>query len=360
MLLCIAIGFIVASGRFSRYDLLAVAFYLGLAGFGWYPMTAAFAVMLISSVGVVFTGSGGDLLELSISLSLVAATCVPWVIVTHMVLLAVLTTYISLSSPTLAEGGIYGIVGIAVIAFLAGVAFRLVAARETFLVSERARVVGDLEAIAREDRERIADELHDGIAHDLTLVLFHSRALPKQPDDDARQVSLSTIEESAERALLSIQSLLSLMRDAPAGDLVDRASRYDGRVTKAASSLGELLNGAGVSTTVATPRSLLYVDPSAERMLTETAIEAVTNIIKHAPKSQAATIEINERSDVVELVVTNTSSNGRMKSDPPMSGRGLKRAAERLEGVNGMLKYGWTTDGWTLQATVPAEVGEAR
>src|SRR5690606_34586438 len=95
----------------------------------------------------------------------------------------------------------------------AGVAFRLVTAREGVLVAERARIVKDLEAIAHEERERIADELHDGIAHDLTLVLFHARALPRQPDDESRQVSLTTIEESAQQALQSIQSLLSLMRE---------------------------------------------------------------------------------------------------------------------------------------------------
>lgn len=213
VLLVVAIGFVVESGEFTRYDLLAVVFYLGLAAFAWHPMTAAFIVMLISSVGVVFTGSGGDLLELAISLGLVAVTCAPWVIITHVVVLAVLTAYVAVESANLAAGGVYSITGIATIAFLTGVAFRLVAARETILVAERARVERDLAAIAREDQERIADELHDGIAHDLTLILFHARALPRQPDDAARQVSLTTIEESAEQSLQSIQSLLSLMRD---------------------------------------------------------------------------------------------------------------------------------------------------
>ncbi|WP_460002675.1 hypothetical protein [Microbacterium xylanilyticum] len=43
-------------------------------------------------------------------------------------------------------------------------------------------------------------------------MLFNARALPRQPDEASRQVSLTTIEESAENALQSIQSLLSLMR----------------------------------------------------------------------------------------------------------------------------------------------------
>lgn len=197
VLLLVAIGFIVAGGKFTRYDLLAVAFYAGLAAFAWHPMTAAFIVMVISSVGVVFTESGGDLLELAIALGLVAVTCAPWVIVAHAVLLGLLTTFIAVDTSTLVTGGVFGIAGIAAIAFLVGVAFRLVAAREAVLVAERARVAQDLAAIAREDQEQIADELHDGIAHDLTLILFHARALPRQPDQATRQVSLTTIEESA-------------------------------------------------------------------------------------------------------------------------------------------------------------------
>ncbi|MGY1553141.1 sensor histidine kinase [Microbacterium sp. A588] len=359
VLLCIAIGFTIAGGGFTRYDLLAVALYVGLAGFAWHPMTAAFIVMLICSVGVVFTGSGGDLLELSMTLSLVAATCGPWVIGTHVVLLAALTTYMTLSGPTLAAGGIYGIAGIAVIAFLAGVAFRLVAARETVLVAERTRIVRDLEAIARDERERIADELHDGIAHDLTLVLFHARALPRQPDEDARQVSLKTIEDSAEQALQSIQSLLSLMRDTLTEGPPTRSIRSAENVAETASSLAALLKDAGIPTSVTTPRVPLQLAPTTARVLTETAIESVMNIIKHAPTSQSASIEIHDRPDAIEVVVTNSASADLSGNGRAMGGRGLRRAAQRLKQIGGELDHGWTANGWVLRATVPVPGDDA-
>ena len=59
VLLVVEVGFLFASGEFTRYDLLAIALYAGVAGFAWHPTAAAFLVMLISSVGVAFTGSGG-------------------------------------------------------------------------------------------------------------------------------------------------------------------------------------------------------------------------------------------------------------------------------------------------------------
>ncbi|MDQ0642779.1 sensor histidine kinase [Microbacterium murale] len=358
VLVGVAVGFIVASGEFTRLDLLAIAFYAGLAAFAWRPSTAAYIVMLISSIGVVFTGSGGDLLELAIALSLVTATCVAWVIIAHVVLLGALSAYVATSSSTLTQGGIYAIAGIAVIAFLAGLAFRLVAARETILLAERERVEQDLEAIAREEQERIADELHDGIAHDLTLILFHARALPKQPDDAARQLSLTTIEDSAEQALQSIQSLLSLMRDTATEGPESHPTRYDGNVVEAISSLGALLNDAGIPTRVTAPRTPLSVTPAAERVLTETAIEAVTNIMKHAPRSQSASIDILEHGDAMELVVTNLAPSSTTPSDSPASGRGLKRARQRLAQNHGELESVQMSDGWTLRATVPAPVDE--
>lgn len=232
VLLLVAIGFIVAGGKFTRYDLLAVAFYAGLAAFAWHPMTAAFIVMLISSVGVVFTESGGDLLELAIALSLVAVTCAPWVIVAHVVLLGLLTTFIAVDSSTLATGGVFGIVGIAAIAFLVGVAFRLVAARETVLVAERARVAQDLAAIAREDQEQIADELHDGIAHDLTLILFHARALTSTAGPGCAR-GLAHHDRGIGRAGASQHPLAALAdarrRDGRAGDPLKSLRRKRGR-----------------------------------------------------------------------------------------------------------------------------------
>lgn len=360
VLVCIAIGFILASSSFTRNDLLAIAFCLGLAAFAWHPATAAVIVMLISGVGVVFTDNGGDLLELSIALGLVAATCVRWVIVTHVALLATLTAHLSVSGSTLAAGGVFAIAGVAVISFLVGVGFRLVAAREMLLIAERTRIANNLEAITREERERIADELHDGIAHDLTLVLFHARALPRQPDDKARQLSLTTIEDSAEQALKSIQALLSLMRDTPTESTPRRTRRYDGNVADAVASMAALLRDAGISTRVAAPHVPLSVGPGLEQVLIDIAHEAVTNIIKHAPNSHSATVEVSNYSDHVELVVTNSAVANVTGEGRAVGHRGLARAKQRLGQSGGDLHYGWTAGGWTLRATLPVTIGPAQ
>lgn len=354
VLLCIAIGFIIAGGgELTRFDLLALAFYAGLAASAWHPTTGAFVVMVICSVGVLFTRSGGDLLELAIALGLVAITCAPWVIATHVVLLGLLTADLAVNASALTGGGVYGIIGIAAVSFLAGIAFRIVAARESLLVAERARVVRDLEIIGRMAQDRIADELHDGIAHDLTLILFHARALPKQPDDAARQVSLTTIEESAEQALLSVQALLSSMKDTQAEPSATRTVRYDGHVVDVVIALETLLREAGIPTTLRAAKLALALSPEQERVLTETAIEAITNILKHSPNSQSARITLHKHSGEVELTVSNVVSIDPAMRTTATGGRGLMRARQRLTRYNGTLDAGAVADGWSVRAVIP-------
>ncbi len=357
VLVCTALGFIVAAGRFTRADLLALMLCAAIAAFAWHPLTAAFMVIVICSLGSALTGSAGDLLELAIALGLVAATCAPWVIAIHVLALGMLTANIALNSSSLTDGGVFGIAGIAVISFLAGLTFRLISAREAFFASERARVVRELATLAREEQERIADELHDGIAHDLTLVLFHARALPLQPDEAARQLSLTTIEGSAEKALDRIQSLLSLIGGTSADGADSCPTRDDGDVINVATSLGALLKDARIPTRVSTPRTPLGATPAADRALTETAIEAVTNILKHAPNSRSASVEILRQPGTVELVVKNVSTP-LMKGAIGGSGRGLVRARQRVIHHGGQLQSEATADGWILRANVPASGAE--
>lgn len=323
---------------------------MGLAAFAWHTLTASFIIMVIGSVGVIFTSSGGDLLQLAIALSLIASTCAPWVIVVYVTLLGALTTYVAVNGSTLAAGGVYGIAGIAALAFLIGLAFRMVAAREAVLMADRTQAIDELESIAREDRERIADELHDGIAHDLTLILFHARALPMQPDDVAREVSLQTIKDNAEQAQRSIQSLLSLMRDVTSEAPASSSSRYADDVVETVSRLAGLLRDAGIPTQVTVPTVTINVAPAAERALSEAATEAVTNIIKHAPKSEAVIIDVDSGPRDVELVVKNVASVNASKPPSKSGGRGLKRAQQRLSQHNGRLRWGLGDDGWEVRA----------
>ena len=133
-----------------------------------------------------------------------------------------------------------------------------------------------------------------------------------------------------------------------------RAIRYDGDVVEAVTALSGLLRGAGIPTSVSVPESPLHVASATAQILTETAIQSVSNIIKHAPKSRAARVELRDLSDHLELIVSNTAPTFSARAAPSAGGRGLTRARQRLEHHGGQLEAGLTNAGWVLRATVPA------
>ena len=352
VLVCVQIGVVIAAGEVARDDLLSLALYASLALFAWHPLSAALMAMAICGTSGVLTGSGGDLLELAVALVLVSATCAPAVIALHLVLLAGLSAYLLIAESTLVTNGVYGILVCALVALLAGITVRLFTTREEVLLAQRARLARAFEEISRLQQDRIADELHDGIAHDLTLLLFHARALPKQPDERSRQVSLTTIESSASRALRSAQSLLAVMRDTPgrSPSASEEAATID--VSSAAEALAQKLRDAGIRTRVSVPAATAF-PPGVAEVLVETITESAMNVIKHAPGATAAAIEVANGVDVITLEVRNNRPRGRAPAESALGGRGLARARERLSRVSGELDAGPTPDGWVLRAVIP-------
>ena len=355
VLVCVQIGVVIAAGEVARDDLLSLALYASLALFAWHPLSAALMAMAICGTSGVLTGSGGDLLELAVALVLVSATCAPAVVALHLALLAGLSAYLLIAESTLVTNGVYGILVCALVALLAGITVRLFTTREEVLLAQRARLARAFEEISRLQQDRIADELHDGIAHDLTLLLFHARALPKQPDERSRQVSLTTIESSASRALRSAQSLLAVMRDTPgrSPSASEEAAPID--VSSAAEALAQKLRDAGIRTRVSVSGATEFppFPPGVAEVLVETLTESAMNIIKHAPGATAAAIEVATGVDMITLEVRNNRPRGRAPAESALGGRGLARARERLSRVSGELDAGPTPDGWVLRAVVP-------
>lgn len=342
----------IAGGEIERGDLLALGLYAALALFAWHPLSAALMTMAICGTSAVLTGSGGDLLELGVALVLVSATCAPAVIVLHVALMTALSAYLVIAESTLVTNGVYGILACGLVALLAGITARLFTAREEFLLAERARIARAFAEISRLQQDRIADELHDGIAHDLTLLLFHARALPKQPDEQARQVLLTTIEDSASRALRSAQSLLAVMRDAPGRSPLGSGEAAPGDVSRVAEALAQMLRDAGIRTHVSVSGATVF-PPHLAEVLGETITEAAMNIVKHAPGATAAAITVAAVAAAATLEVRNNRSRGRAPVESTWGGHGLVRARERLAILSGTLDAGPTPDGWVLRAVVP-------
>lgn len=235
------------------------------------------------------------------------------------------------------------------LAWSAGLATRqrLEAARHRAeLESERA------EHAAHDERERIARELHDGLAHNLTaLVLRAEAARAKQSrrsevdSDDNPDISddLAAIARDGRRAVDEITIILDVLRGVrPASgfeqldDLVELARSSGATVTFSRSGVGT------VGETGATAYRVIQ--------------EALTNARRHGAWREvdvAVTHQDRGTSIVVSNPVDATASVGRGENERP--GLGLTGIRERVAQHGGEVWVSRTTDTFTVRAWIPAD-----
>jgi len=352
VLALVTVGFAISAGEFVLGDFTMLLLSGGIAAFAWQPAAAAFSVLAICTFEVFYRASGSGALNLAMLMGLVAATCSPWLVAGYALATVGLAWYASVGDSTLHDNGALGVAGAALVSLLIGFASRFAAAREELLDAERRRTVAVLDRMAHDERERIADELHDGIAHDLTLVLFQARALPRFTTEKDRDISYAAIERSAQRAHGSIRALLALIRE-PGELRADSAARYGVGLPANVTALAELLEGAGIEIKTSVDAKPGSLPSEVEHEFVRLAIEAVTNILKHAPTSISVSIDLAVRKTEAEFTVLNVTPHGPSNSGAPSSGQGLERARQRIEKLGGRITAKPTATGWVTNATLP-------
>lgn len=227
--------------------------------------------------------------------------------------------------------------------------------RERALLAElREAQAGLAERSRAEERNRIARDLHDVIAHSLTVSLLHISgarlALEHDPDDAAR--ALAEAERLGRESLDEVRSIVGLMRsgdgagpDRSAGSLAP-VPGLDG-----VGELVERFRGAGADVTLERGGDLALVPATAGTTLYRIAQEALTNAAKHAPGSPVRVFVSGLRGHV-ELVVESSGRAGRPSGD----GSGLSTMRERAEAVGGVCEAGPCEGGWRVSASVPTPV----
>ncbi len=266
--------------------------------------------------------------------------------------IALITLWISVAVGS-TENAARDIVSIAVVvgtAFALGRAMRrrelrLVASDERAAVLEREREE-DLRRAASEERGRIARELHDVIAHGVTVMVVQAGAADQIMDRDpvqARQALLA-IQDTGRHALTDLRRLLGLVRDEETMRLAPRPGLQE------LDALIDEMRKAGVPIEVevrGTPRDLpAGVDLSAFRILQE----ALTNVLKHAGEARARVV-VAYTPNAIELEVVD---DGRVPSHG--HGHGLVGMRERVLLYGGTLETGPVEgSGYRVRARLPLD-----
>jgi len=214
------------------------------------------------------------------------------------------------------------------------------------------------------ERERIAREMHDVIAHSLSVMIALSEgaraSLPQHPD--RAQDAIGRAAETARRTLGEVRRLLAPVRDDDADRAAPRAPQPG--VAEVPALVAEFA-GAGLPVTLTT-RGAPTRDPALELTLYRLVQESLTNALRHAPRATAVTVQLTWSERSVELAVDNDGAGDDAAGDDGPGevapardiGRGILGMRERVALYEGDMHAGpGPTGGWRVRARLPIERG---
>lgn len=218
-----------------------------------------------------------------------------------------------------------------------------------FAARERRRHADDLSAqrtrdAVAEERLRIARELHDIVAHSMSLIAVQAgigNHVAEQRPAEARE-ALRVIEATSRGSLTEMRHLLGVLRSE-----VDDPARAPAPGPDGIPELVERARSAGVTVTLRQDETALPggIGLSVYRIVQE----ALTNVVKHAaPARCAVTVEVGEQAVAVEV------ANDGPRVEPTPGGHGLVGMRERVAVYGGTFEAGPCPEGgWRVAAVLP-------
>ncbi|MFF4801281.1 sensor histidine kinase [Streptomyces sp. NPDC001351] len=200
-------------------------------------------------------------------------------------------------------------------------------------------------------REAIAREMHDVLAHRLTLLSVHAGALEFRPDAPREEVARAAgvIRESAHEALQDLREIIGVLRAGEpddAGRPQPTLAALDGLVAECREADMKVTLASRVTDPAAVPSS---VGRTAYRI----AQEALTNARKHAPGTEVTVSVTGAPGEGLVVDVRNPAPEGEVPAVPG-SGQGLIGLTERATLTGGRLRHGPEPDGgFRVRAWLP-------
>ncbi|MGH3877484.1 MAG: sensor histidine kinase [Actinophytocola sp.] len=222
----------------------------------------------------------------------------------------------------------------------------LAALRERAEQAERERhLLAEREVAA--ERRRIAGEMHDVVAHRVSVVAVQAGALEAISHDDDRVVRIAeVIRDSSTAALAELRDVLRVLRRDESG--TGPAPTLDGLT-----QLVDDFRRVGATVDVRLPDPLPETNEQVARAVYRLVQEALTNAGKHASGAPARVAITDDGTDLA-VAVTNDRPNGQRQGELPTSGFGLVGMRERVSLAGGSVTTGPTAEGgYAVRASFP-------
>ena len=229
------------------------------------------------------------------------------------------------------------------IALLAGLLIRTLTVS---LVNSKIAENALREQATTEERQRIAREVHDVIAHSMTVTMLHltaARMAVARGDSTAATEALEEAEKAGRTSLNEIRHTVGLLRD---NDTTSHTAPLPSAVD--VPELVARFRSAGVDAVLEIVGELHLIEPAAGLALYRIVQESLTNAGRHSPGARTVV-----RIDVGPPLVVDVQSDGGLATEGDGSGLGLAGMAERAAALGGRLEAGRSGNGWRVAATLP-------
>jgi signal transduction histidine kinase len=233
---------------------------------------------------------------------------------------------------------------------LLGLAAGTIGRRQQLLVAELRRAQDALAAdAARQERQRIAREVHDVIAHSLTVTMLHltTARLALRRDVAKAERTLTEAERLGRQALTDVRRAVGLLHD---GDTDATGAALPG--LEEVDALLDSYRAAGLRLRASITADPIHLSPAASLAVYRAVQESLANAAKHAPDATVEVAVIEEDGEVVVHVRDAGADRGRTTVGTG-AGLGLRAMDERVRALGGSVSAGPDGAGWTVTCRVP-------
>jgi signal transduction histidine kinase len=189
------------------------------------------------------------------------------------------------------------------------------------------------EQVRLRERARIAQEMHDSLGHEISLIALRAGALEVAPDlAGAHRAAAEQLRRSAGAATERLGEIIGVLRED--GDAVPMQPARE-----AVTDLVERARASGMAVTLDRQGDPAALPDMVDRAAYCVAREALTNATKHAPGAPVAVRLVHSSSDTLVTVVNEPAAR-RPTADRPSGGYGLIGMRERVRLVGGSMHAG--------------------
>ncbi len=220
----------------------------------------------------------------------------------------------------------------------------------------------------KQERERIAGELHDVVTHNVSVMIVQSGAARQVLTDSPAQAreALLAVESSGRAAMAELRHLLGLL--APAGDVLASATARTSAASGAPGAAGlqpqpglaqlgaliDRVRAAGLPVELDVGDLPQHLPPGLDLAAYRVVQEALTNVLKHVGKpSTAVKLEYRNGDLIIRVADSGRPMPAAGPAPAPGTGRGLLGLRERTELYGGELVAGPLAEGWQVTARLP-------